>query len=66
VRLQVIAETPTERPLDVVRTIVYRSELWGRPFSDCLQQLMRGPSAWSVGERELFAAFVSAQNQCPF
>jgi AhpD family alkylhydroperoxidase len=24
------------------------------------------PSEWSVGERELFAAFVSAQNQCPF
>ena len=65
-RLQVIAETPTERQLDVVRTIAYRAELWGRPFSDCLQQLMRGPSEWSVGERELFAAFVSALNQCPF
>ncbi len=65
-RLQVIADTPTERPLDVVRTIAYRPELWGRPFSACLQQVMRGPSEWSVGERELFAAFVSAQNQCPF
>jgi hypothetical protein len=66
VRLAVIAETPTERELDVVRTIVYRSELFGRPFSDALQSLMRGPSEWAVGERELFAAFVSAQNQCPF
>jgi len=27
---------------------------------------MRGESEWSVGERELFAAFVSCQNQCPF
>ena len=28
--------------------------------------LLRGPSAWSVGERELFAAFVSALNHCHF
>ena len=28
--------------------------------------LMRGPSEWTVGERELFAAFVSRVNQCPF
>jgi len=27
---------------------------------------MRGPSDWSAGERELFAAFVSSLNQCPF
>jgi len=27
---------------------------------------MRGPSTWSVGERELFAAFTSRLNQCVF
>ena len=27
---------------------------------------MRGPSEWSAGERELFAAFTSLLNQCPF
>jgi len=27
---------------------------------------MRGPSDWSDGERELFAAFVSSLNQCLF
>jgi hypothetical protein len=27
---------------------------------------MRGPSQWSVGERELFAAFTSRLNQCLF
>jgi AhpD family alkylhydroperoxidase len=27
---------------------------------------MRGPSEWSAGERELFAAFTSQLNQCPF
>ena len=65
-RLRVIADTLTERDFDVVRTMRYRSELFGRPFSAALQQVMRGPSDWSPGERELFAAFVSRQNQCVF
>lgn len=65
-RLAAIRDTLTERDFDVVRTMRYRSELFGRPFSAALQQIMRGPSDWSPGERELFATFVSAQNQCPF
>ena len=65
-RLRVIRETLTERDFDVVRTMRYRSELFGLPFSALMQRVMRGPSDWPVGERELFAAFVSAQNQCPF
>ena len=65
-RLATIRDTLTERDFDVVRTMRYRSELFGRPFSAALQQIMRGPSDWSPGERELFATFVSAQNQCPF
>ena len=50
----------------VVRTLFYRKEYFGRPFSELTQQVMRGPSPWSVGERELFAAFVSRLNQCVF
>ena len=50
----------------VVRTLRYRKEYFGRPFSELTQQVMRGPSAWSVGEREIFAAFVSRLNQCVF
>ena len=53
-------------PLGVVKTLLYRPELFGRPFSDALDQAMRGPSKWSPGERELFAAFTSLLNQCPF
>jgi hypothetical protein len=37
-----------------------------RPLSEALQDVMRGPSEWPVAERELFAAFVSSLNQCPF
>ena len=50
----------------VVRTLLYRKSFFGRKFSELTQQVMRGPSEWSVGERELFAAFVSSLNQCPF
>ena len=53
-------------PLGVVKTLLYRPELFGLPFSDALETAMRGPSDWSPGERELFAAFTSLLNQCPF
>lgn len=50
----------------VVRTLRYRKDFFGRPFSELTQQVMRGPSPWTVGEREIFAAFVSRLNQCVF
>ncbi len=50
----------------VVRTLRYRKEYFGRPFSELTQEVMRGPSPWTVGEREMFAAFVSRLNQCVF
>ncbi len=54
------------RAPDVVRTLRYRRHLFGQPNSAHTQEVMRGPSEWSVGERELFAAFVSRLNQCHF
>ena len=51
---------------DISVALRYRPELFGKPFSQLLQHVMKGPSAWSEAERELFAAFVSVQNQCPF
>ena len=51
---------------DVMRTLLYRPDFLGRRVGPIAQKVMRGPSAWSVGERELFAAFVSRLNQCPF
>jgi hypothetical protein len=54
------------RAPDVVRTLRYRRHLFGAPHSVHTQAVMRGPSEWSVGEREIFAAFVSRLNQCHF
>ena len=51
---------------DISLAIRYRPEVFGKPFSELLQQVMKGPSEWTEAERELFAAFVSARNQCPF
>ena len=50
----------------VVRTLRYRKEFFGHPFSELTEQVMRWPSEWTVGEREMFAAFVSRLNQCVF
>jgi hypothetical protein len=51
---------------DVVRLMLYRPEFFGRRYSLLLHEALRGPSDWSVGERELMAAFVSKLNQCLF
>ena len=54
------------RAPDVARPLRYRRSFFGGPHSAHTQAVMRGPSAWTVGERELFAAFVSRLNQCLF
>ena len=64
--LEQIRERSGAEPLGVVKTIMYRPEIFGRPFSEALDVVMRGPSDWSEGERELFAAFVSKTNECEF
>ena len=64
--LAMIRERSGAEPLGVVKTLLYRPELFGRPFSEALHEVMRGPSDWSPGERELFAAFTSSLNQCLF
>jgi len=64
--LDVIRERRGNEPLGVVKTLLYRPELFGRPFSEALDNAMRGESEWTPGERELFAAFTSLLNQCHF
>ena len=54
------------RAQDVVRTLMYRPSFFGDPHSAHTHAVMRGESAWSVGERELMAAWVSRTNDCRF
>jgi hypothetical protein len=64
--LRMIRERSGTEPLGVVKTLLYRPELFGEPFSEALDVVMRGSSEWSTGERELFAGFTSLLRQCPF
>ena len=57
----VVGEAP-----DVLKTLLYRADFAGNALSRLTQDVMRGPSDWTVGERELMAAFVSRLNQCLF
>ena len=64
--LRMIKLVAKMEPPDVLKTIFYRPEFFGRAFSALTQSVLRGPSAWSVGERELFASFTSKLNACRF
>ena len=62
-----IIRTVSRQPvLDVVKLVKYRPDFYGNPMSAFTQEAMRGPSAWSVGDRELMAAYVAKTNLCEF
>ena len=52
--------------LDVIKLVKYRADFYGEPMQAVTHEAMRGRSAWSVGDRELMAAFVSKTNECEF
>lgn len=50
--------------VDAVKLALYRPDFYrGGPLT---HEAMRGPSDWSIGDRELMAAYVSKANECPF
>jgi len=51
---------------DVIKLNQYRPDFYGRPMRNLVHEAMRGPSPWSVGDRELMATFVSKTNECEF
>ena len=65
-QLAMIRVFTRRRAVDIIRTVMYRPEFFGRPMNEWTQMVMRGPSDWAVWERELFAAFTSRLNQCVF
>jgi len=62
-----LIQTVSRQPvLDVIKLVKYRADFYGGPMARVTHEAMRGPSAWSVGDRELMAAFVAKTNQCEF
>jgi alkylhydroperoxidase family enzyme len=50
--------------VDAVKLALYRKDFYGA--GDLTHEAMRGPSEWTVGDRELMAAFVANANESPF
>ncbi len=51
---------------DAAKLVFYRPDFYGDPAKAFTHEAMRGPSAWSVGDRELMAAYVSKVNESAF
>jgi uncharacterized peroxidase-related enzyme len=51
---------------DAAKLVFYRPDFYGGPMKELTHMAMRGPSAWSIGDRELMAALVSKTNECEF
>lgn len=53
-------------PNDMTKMMCYRRGFFGGHLYRLYLSVMRDKSVWTHGERQLFASFVSAQNQCVF
>ena len=51
---------------DAARVAFYHKDFFGVPVGAWTQAAMRGPSPWSVAERELMACMVAKWNACAF
>jgi len=61
--IRALSRQPTP---EVLKLMMYRPDFFGTHMKKITHEAMRGPSAWSIGERELMAAFVSKANDCEF
>jgi uncharacterized peroxidase-related enzyme len=51
---------------DAAKITFYRADFYGTHSKKFTHEAMRGRSTWSVGDRELMAAYVSKVNDSPF
>jgi uncharacterized peroxidase-related enzyme len=51
---------------DAAKLVFYRPDFYGSRAKRFTHEAMRGPSAWSVADRELMAAYVSTVNESAF
>jgi uncharacterized peroxidase-related enzyme len=51
---------------DAARLVFYRPGFYGTQSKKFTHEAMRGPSSWSVADRELMAAYVSKVNESAF
>jgi uncharacterized peroxidase-related enzyme len=61
--IRIVSRQPV---LDVIKLGKYRPEFYGAPMQSLTHEAMRGPSEWSIADRELIAAFIAKNNQCEF
>ena len=61
--IRAVSRQPTPEPL---KLIAYRPDFFGGRMKAVTHEAMRGPSKWTVGDRELMAAFVSKVNESAF
>src|SRR5262249_61741883 len=61
--IQLVSRHPVP---DAAKLVFYRPDFYGSRAKEFTHEAMRGPSAWSVGDRELMAAYVSQANECAF
>ncbi len=61
--IRAVSRQPIAGP---VKLVMYRPDFLGANLKALTHEAMRGPSAWSVGDRELMAAFVSKVNECEY
>jgi AhpD family alkylhydroperoxidase len=51
---------------DIVRTLLYRPDVFARPLLAVTSPAMRGPSYWTTAEREYLAMRTAQLHRCPF
>lgn len=66
VLIKMISMVSGMRLPDAARVAFYHKEFFSAALGAWTQAAMRGPSSWSIAERELMAAMVAMWNACPF